>query len=79
MGFIKQHVAECLLANRARRRLSREELARRSGIPAPTLQNYEDAKTTISLENAWRIADVYGMDLDDLFERQHIDHLASKQ
>lgn len=69
MGFNKEHVAECLRANRARRRMSRADLAEATGIPAATIKSYEDADSGISLENAWKIADVFDLDMDDLFER----------
>lgn len=70
MGYSKEHVAECLRANRARRRMSREDLAKESGIPASTIASYEKAECGISLENAWAIADMFDLDLDDLFERK---------
>lgn len=70
MGFNKDHVAECIRANRARRRMSRADLSEATGIPTATLQSYEDASAGISFENAWRLADAFDMDMDDLFERQ---------
>lgn len=66
----KESVAECIRANRAKKRMSRDELSRASGIPASTLENYENEKTNISLTNACKLADVFNMALDDLFERQ---------
>ena len=66
----KESVAACIRANRARRRMSREELSSASGIPVSTLENYENEKTNISLANACRLADVFDMALDDLFERR---------
>lgn len=69
MGYSKERVAECLRANRARRRMSREDLAKASGIPASTIGSYEQAESGMSFENAWALADVFDLDLDDLFER----------
>ena len=69
MPYSKEQVAECIRANRARRRMSREALAEKSGIPASTIGSYEQAECGMSLENAWVLADVFDLDLDDLFER----------
>lgn len=70
MAYSKEQVAECIRANRARRRMSREALAEKSGIPACTIATYEQAECGMSFENAWAIADVFGMDMDELFERK---------
>ena len=69
MGYSKGHVAECIRANRARRRMSRETLADESGIPVSTIAKYENGECNMSLENAWAFADAFGMDMDELFER----------
>ena len=68
--FNKEKVAECIRGHRARKRMSREALAEASGIPAPTLACYENAESGISLENAWKLADVFDLDLDEMFERE---------
>ena len=67
--FSKEKAAECILANRARRRMSRDDLAKASGIPAVTIATYENAECVMSLENAWKLADAFDLDLDELFER----------
>lgn len=69
MGYSKESVAEVIRVNRARRRMSREDLAKESGIPAATIGSYENAVSGMSLENAWAIADVFDLDMDELFER----------
>lgn len=68
--FDIEHVAGCLRAERARRKMNLCELSEASGIPVTTLQTYEQGKNVMSLENAWAIADVFGMDMDDLFGRR---------
>ena len=68
--FSKDKVAECLLANRAKKRMSREALAEVSGIPAATLASYEKAESVMSFENAWKLADAFELGLDELFERK---------
>ena len=69
MAFDKDRVASCIRSQRARRRMSRDDLAAASGIPATTLACYENADSVMSLENAWRLADTFGMKMDELFER----------
>ena len=68
--FSKDKVAECILANRGRRRMSREALAEKSGIPAATLASYEKAESVMSFENAWKLADAFDLGIDELFERE---------
>lgn len=70
MSFDRERVAGCIRANRARNRMSRDELAKVSGIPASTIATYENGECGPSLENAWALADVFDLDLDALFERQ---------
>lgn len=65
----KELVAGNILAERNRRRWSREKLAEASGIPSSTLKTYENAESGISLENAWALADLFDMDLDEFAGR----------
>lgn len=69
MACTKDQVAECIRAERARRKLSREDLAKKTGIPAATIGSYETAKSGITLENAWELADAFKMPLGPLFGR----------
>lgn len=68
--YDKTTIGNCIVASRGRRRMTRLDLSEATGIPVSTLEGYENAKTSISLENAWRIADAFGMEIDDLFERR---------
>lgn len=70
MSFDKDVVAGNILAERNRRRWSREELAVASKIPQSTLKTYENAESKISLENACKLADVFDMDLDEFAGRE---------
>lgn len=69
MPYSKEHVAGCLRAKRAKADISRDELAALTGIPAATIGTYENGECNMSLENAWAFADAFGMDMDELFER----------
>ena len=68
--FDLDDVAGCLRAERARRKITLCERAEASGSPVTTLQTYEQGKNVMSLENAWAIADVFDMDMDELFGRR---------
>lgn len=69
MPYSKEHVAGCLRAKRAKADISRDELAALSGIPAATIGTYENGECDMSFKNAWALADAFGLDMDELFER----------
>lgn len=50
--------------------MSREALSEESGVPTATIAGYENAENVPSLENAWKLADAFDLDLDELFERR---------
>ena len=66
MAYSKQAIADNLRALRARKRLSQEEVARAIGVNPGTISNYENAEVNISYENAWALADLYGVPLAEL-------------
>lgn len=68
--YSKKHVADCLRAYRAKNRWSRQELAAKSNIGVDALNNAEQEKSNLTLENAWKLADVYNTSIDELFERE---------
>ena len=41
-----------------------------TGISESALATYENAEVVMSFENAWAIADAFGMSMDELFERK---------
>lgn len=69
MACTKEQVGECIRAERARRKWSRDDLAQETGIPAATIGSYENARSGITLDNAWALADVFGMPIGPLFGR----------
>lgn len=69
MACTKEQVGECIRAERARRKWSREDLAEKTGIPAATIGSYENAKSGITLNNAWALADAFKLPLGALFGR----------
>lgn len=64
--FSKETIAENLRAQRARKRLSQEQLAKMVGVNVQTIQNCENAQNVISLENAFNIANALDMTLNEL-------------
>lgn len=59
MPFNKEQVGACIRAERARAGLSRERLAKETGIPAGTIATYENGECRITLENACKLADAF--------------------
>lgn len=70
-----EQVAGCIRAERARRGWTREKLSQESGIPVATIGAYENAENRITLENAWKIADAFGMSLGTLYGRDETTHM----
>lgn len=65
-----EEIGSCIRAERSRLNMSRAELAEASGIPAATIETYENGKSRITLENAWILADLFNMSIDALFGRK---------
>lgn len=70
MTCTKEQVAGCIRAERARRKWSRDDLAKESGIPSSTIGSYEDAESGIPLANAWALADAFELPIGALFGRE---------
>lgn len=66
----KQELAANLRGLRARLRLSQEQVAEAVGVSPQTIVNYENGKGGMSYETAWALADLYGVPLDALGNRQ---------
>lgn len=64
--FSKNLVAENLRAQRARKRLTQEQLAEMVKVNVQTIQNYENAQNVMSLENAFNITNALGITLNEL-------------
>lgn len=69
MAYSKETTAAKLRGLRAERRMSQDDVARRIGASVGTIRNYENAVTDLSFENAWSLADLYGVSLCDLCGR----------
>lgn len=69
MPFSKEQVGACIRAERARLGWSRDKLAAETGIPAATISTYENNECRITLENAWKLADAFGIAIGALAGR----------
>lgn len=69
MIFDRELLAGNLRANRARLNISQRELAEKSKITQQTIANYERGLTIPSIENACKLADVFGVSLESLLRR----------
>lgn len=70
MPFDKEEPAGNLRAFRAKRRMSQQSVADAIGVDQITISNYENAVSGMSFENAWALADLFGVTLDDLGGRK---------
>lgn len=59
-------LASNLRGFRARKRMTQSEVASAIGVTTQTIANYEDGKPGMSYENAWALADLYGVTLSAL-------------
>lgn len=64
-------IAGELRAHRAKADISQSELANKTGFNQSTIGMWEQ-RAGISLENAWKLADFYGVSLDELAGRSHV-------
>lgn len=69
MPFSKEQIGASLRAERARLGWSRDKLAEVTGIPAGTIGTYENNECRMSLENAWKLADAFGIAIGALVGR----------
>lgn len=69
-----------LKAKRVDLELSLEEASKKIGISKHALYNYEHYKTSPSIQTALKIAEVYGVEIDDLkFAQDDIEVISSKK
>lgn len=66
MAYDKERFGSNLRAERGRRRWTQEDLARASKVPQPSIKGYELAETVPSVEAACKLADAFGMTVDEL-------------
>lgn len=69
MPNAKSIIAANLRAERARKDWSRLQLSAKTGIAETMIAKYEHGAARIPLENAWKLADVFGVSLDALCGR----------
>ena len=69
MTFDRELFAGNLRANRARMRMTQKELAAEIGVAEQTINNYEHAVNTPTIERACKLADVFGVSLETLLRR----------
>lgn len=62
-------IAAELRAHRAKKNVSQSEAASSIGVNAATLGSWEQ-RAGLSFENAWKLADYYGVSLDELAGRR---------
>jgi len=75
---------EIVIRNRIRRlrfengEMTQRELARRSGCTRQTIHAIEAAKYGPSLELAFKVAEVFGVAIDDVFQYEVVSNLDAK-
>lgn len=69
MGYSKDVVAANLRGLRAKKRMTQAEVAEAVGLNVNTIGNYENGDSSMSYEAAWRLADLYGVPLAALGDR----------
>lgn len=65
--YSDESVANNLRANRAKRRMTQQEVAEAIGVNASTVANWEQGKGGMGFENAWKLADLFECGIDELF------------
>lgn len=64
MAFDNEHVGRRIRSLRVDKGWTCEQLAERSGIPVSTIQSYERGKRVMRLDNAVKLAEVFGCAVD---------------
>lgn len=67
-------VADNLRGWRAKRRMTQQEVADAIGVSPGTVNNWEAGKGGMSFENAWKLADLFGCGIGELFGRDESKH-----
>ena len=60
-----------LRANRARKSLTQTDVADHLGVTKQTVMCWERGKHALTYEQAWKLADLYGVTLDELGGRNY--------
>ena len=78
MPYDKQDVAKRLRELREESRMTQEQVAAAAGVDVGTVHNYERGRTVMRCDAAWRLADCYGVGLDDMVCRGTTDEREPK-
>ena len=70
MGYSKEQLAENLRILRARRNLTRKEMAGSLGFSPEIVSKWEGARGGMTLESACKVADFYEVSLDEMVGRE---------
>lgn len=70
-------VADNLRGQRAKRRMTQQEVADAIGVSPGTVNNWEAGKGGMSFENAWKLADLFECGIGELFGRDESKHTAA--
>ena len=69
MAFDREVFASNIRAYRAKKRMSQAELGAAIGRDQTTIGNYESARSVPDYEDSWKMADIFGVSLGALGER----------
>ena len=70
MPYSKEQVAENLRVLRARRNIRQVDVAGVAGVSTVSVSSWESGEQGMTLDNAVKIADFYGISLDELAGRE---------
>lgn len=70
-------VADNLRGQRAKRRMTQQDVADAIGVSPGTVNNWEAGKGGMSFENAWKLADLFECGIGELFGRDESKHTAA--
>ena len=57
--------------------MTQQEVADAIGVSPGTVNNWEAGKGGMSFENAWKLADLFGCGIGELFGRDESNHTAA--
>ena len=69
MAYDSAMVGARLRGLRAERGLSQDDVATYLGLDAATISNYESGKTDIRYIDVWKLADLFGVGMDEMTGR----------
>lgn len=70
MGYDVEELAGNLRALRAKKGVTQADVAKTLGVDENSVSNWEQGKSGITYDNAWKLADYFGVSLDALGSRE---------